>query len=283
LLNEQRERRAAELTCELEQAQQQSSASERSLRHSQRVSSLGLLTASIAHDFNNTLQALSASLQLIRLRSRRPVDVESLSDAGLQAVDQGRQLVSRLLASVRQDGPELICLDVSERLEAARHLLLRSVGEEVELSFDLDARGWGVLCVEIELHAAVMNLLANARDAVSGPGRAHIATRLESVVDDLQLQEGDYLILSVTDNGPGMTAELAAQVFEPFFTTKGSGAGTGLGLAQVQEFAASAGGCVRVETAPGAGTVMNLYLRVLGRIDAIAMHNLQEHIAGAIN
>lgn len=125
------------------------------------------------------------------------------------------------------------------------------------------------MCVEVQLHAVVMNLLANARDAMAGPGRVTVATRLQAVEDDLQLAQGDYLVLSVTDDGPGMAQELAAKVFEPFFTTKQAGRGTGLGLAQVLEFAQSAGGCARLTTAPGAGTCVTLYLRVLGHIDGL--------------
>ncbi|KPW25620.1 GAF:ATP-binding region, ATPase-like:histidine kinase A [Pseudomonas cannabina pv. alisalensis] len=268
LLNDQREKHAAALELELENAQNQSQALERNLRHSQRVSSLGMLTASIAHDFNNLLQALSASLQLIHMRSRRPIDVETFSNTGMQAVEHGRQLVTRLLTSVRHDGPELICIDVSERLDAARDLLFRSVGDQLTLSFDLSARGWGVMCVEAQLHAAVLNLLANARDAMSEPGKAHIATRVESIRNDSQLQQGDYVVLSVTDDGPGMTADLKDQILEPFFTTKQAGLGTGLGLAQVQEFAVNAGGAVRIETSEGAGTTLHLYLRILGRINS---------------
>ncbi len=268
LVSEQRDQHAAELALGLESSQSQSLALERNLRQSQRVSSLGMLTASIAHDFNNLLQALSASLQLIRMRSRRPTDVETLSDTGLRAVDHGRQLVTRLLNSVRQDGSELICIDVSERIDAARDLLLRSAGDTLELSFDLSARGWGVLCAEAQLHTTLLNLLSNARDAISGPGKVHISTRLESVKDDPQFPEGDYLVLSVKDNGPGMTAELKEQMFEPFFTTRSSDPGAGLGLVQVQEFAVNSGGGARVETAPGSGTTVHLYLRILGPISA---------------
>ena len=271
LLDQQREQRAAVLAQQLEAAQEVSQAAEQSLSHSRRVSSLGMLTASIAHDFNNLLQSFSASLQMIRLRARRPIDVERFTDTGLQAVEQGRQLVNHLLSSVRRDGPELICIDVSERIEAAQEVMQRSVSPEVTVVFDLAARGWGVMCIEVQLHAVVMNLLANARDALAGPGQVVVATRLVVVEDDLQLSQGDYLVLSVSDNGPGMTKELAARVFEPFFTTKQSGRGTGLGLAQVREFAQSAGGCVRVETAPGAGTVMKVYLRVLGNIDGVRL------------
>lgn len=269
LLDQQREQYAAELALQLEAAQEYNLAAEQSLNHSRRVSSLGMLTASIAHDFNNLLQSFSASLQMIRLRARRPIDVERFSDTGMQAVEQGRQLVNHLLSSVRRDGPELICLDVSKRIAAAQELMQRSMSRDIELTFDLAAHGLGVMCVEVQLHAVVMNLLANARDALAGPGRVTVATRLQAVEDDLQLAQGDYLVLSVSDNGPGMTKALAARVFEPFFTTKASGQGTGLGLAQVREFAQSAGGCVRLETAPGAGTSVRLYLRVLGRIDGL--------------
>lgn len=269
LLDQQREQYAAELALQLEAAQKHNLAAEQSLNHSRRVSSLGMLTASIAHDFNNLLQSFSASLQMIRLRARRPIDVERFSDTGMQAVEQGRQLVNHLLSSVRRDGPELICLDVSKRIAAAQELMQRSMSRDIELRFDLAAHGLGVMCVEVQLHAVVMNLLANARDALAGPGRVTVATRLQAVEDDLQLAQGDYLVLSVSDNGPGMTKALAARVFEPFFTTKASGQGTGLGLAQVREFAQSAGGCVRLETAPGAGTSVRLYLRVLGRIDGL--------------
>ncbi len=269
LLDQQREQYAAELALQLEAAQEYNLAAEQSLNHSRRVSSLGMLTASIAHDFNNLLQSFSASLQMIRLRARRPIDVERFSDTGMQAVEQGRQLVNHLLSSVRRDGPELICLDVSKRIAAAQELMQRSMSRDIELRFDLAAHGLGVMCVEVQLHAVVMNLLANARDALAGPGRVTVATRLQAVEDDLQLAQGDYLVLSVSDNGPGMTKALAARVFEPFFTTKASGQGTGLGLAQVREFAQSAGGCVRLETAPGAGTSVRLYLRVLGRIDGL--------------
>lgn len=269
-LSERREEQATGLMEQLMLARDQNIKVGQSLHHSRRVSSLGMLTASIAHDFNNLLQAISASLQMIRLRARRPLDVERFSDTGLQAVEQGKQLVSHLLSSVRRDGPELMCIDVSERIEAAQALLRRALSTEIELTFDLLARGWGVMCVEVQLHAVVMNLLANARDALSGAtGQVLVATQRVAVVDDLQLAEGDYLLLTVTDNGPGMSAEVAGQVFEAFFTTKQAGQGTGLGLSQVREFARNAGGDARVQTAPGVGTTISLYLRVLGRIEAV--------------
>ncbi|WP_073266190.1 sensor histidine kinase [Phytopseudomonas punonensis] len=269
LLELQRERHASELLDELEQAQARHREAEESLRHARRVSSLGMLTASIAHDVNNLLQVLSSSLQMAQLRSRRPADVKRFAQTGLQAVEQGGKLIRQLLANVRQDGPELACIDISERLDGARELLAGTLGSDINLSFDLAARDVGVMCDEVQLQAVVLNLLSNARDAMQGRGQVLISTHLEQLAGDAQLSDGNYLVLSVKDDGPGMSAELATKVFDPFFTTKQAGKGTGLGLAQAREFANHTGGDVRVETAPGVGTTMRLYLRVLGRISVV--------------
>ncbi|NVZ19655.1 GAF domain-containing protein [Pseudomonas costantinii] len=270
LLRHQREYRAEILEKELAQAKVLNQLTEESLHHARRISSLGMVTASIAHDFNNILQALSASLQMIRLRARRPGDVEQFSDTGLQAVDQGRQLVSHLLSSVRLDSPNLVCLDVNARLEEMRDVLLRTATESIELAFDLSAPNTVVMCEEAQLNAAVLNLLTNARDALGAAGRICISTRLVWVEGDVALAGGNYVVLSVTDTGPGIPGDLADKIFEPFFTTKERGKGTGLGLSQVREFAENAGGTVMVDTAPDKGTVVSLYLKSLGRIDSEA-------------
>jgi signal transduction histidine kinase len=268
LLKHQREHRAEILEKELSQAKALNKLTEESLHHARRISSLGMVTASIAHDFNNILQALSASLQMIRLRARRPGDVEQFSDTGLQAVDQGRQLVSHLLRSVRLDGPNVVCIDVNARLEGMRDVLLRTATESVELAFDLSAPNTIVMCEEDQLNAAVLNLLTNARDALATAGTVRISTRLVYVEDDVSLTGGNYVVLSVSDSGTGIPTDLAAKIFEPFFTTKERGKGTGLGLSQVREFAENAGGTVRVNTAPDKGTTVSLYLKALGRIDS---------------
>lgn len=269
LLERQREQHATVLLGELEQAQARHREAEESLRHARRVSSLGMLTASIAHDVNNLLQVLGSSLQMAQLRARRPADVERFAQTGLQAVEQGGKLIRQLLANVRQDGPELACIDISQHLEAAGDLLAGTLGNDISLSFDLTARGVGVMCDEVQLQAVVLNLLSNARDAMHGRGQVLIATHQEHLVGDEQLGDGNYLVLSVQDDGPGMSAELAAKIFDPFFTTKQAGKGTGLGLAQAREFANHTGGDVRVRTAPGVGTTMRLYLRILGRISVV--------------
>ena len=266
LLSKQRAQQLARFQEQFTQAGQNPGEVTPLLQNERCISSLGMLTASIAHDFNNLLQSVSAAFQMTRLRSRRPVDVERFAETGLQAVEQGRQLISYLMSSVRGDGPELICIDVTARLHAAQSLMRHSMSEGIDLDFDLAEWGWGVLCVEAQLHAVVMNLLSNARDALKDSGQVRVSTRWVHVEDDLSLQQGDYLVVSVSDNGPGMTAVVARQVFEPFFTTKATGEGTGLGLAQVKDFAIKSGGDARIETAPGAGTTVSLYLRILGCI-----------------
>jgi signal transduction histidine kinase len=253
---------------ELAQAKALNQLTEESLHHARRISSLGMVTASIAHDFNNILQALSASLQMIRLRARRPGDVEQFSDTGLEAVDQGRKLVSHLLSSARLDSPNLVCMDVNARIEGMRDVLLHTATDRIELALDLSAPDTVVMCEEAQLNAAVLNLLTNARDALGGAGTISISTRLVFVEDDASLTGGSYVVLSVSDSGTGMSTDLAAKIFEPFFTTKERGKGTGLGLSQVREFAENAGGIVRVNTAPDKGTTVSLYLKALGRIDS---------------
>jgi signal transduction histidine kinase len=270
MLRNQREHRADMLEKELAQAKVLNQLTEESLHHARRISTLGLATASIAHDFNNILQALSATLQMVRLRARRPDEVERFSDTGLQAVDQGRQLVNHLLASVRQDSPNIVCIDVNARLDEMRDVLLRAVPNDVHLTFDLSAPSTVVLCEEAQLCAAVLNLLTNARDVLGTAGRIHISTRLVFVEDDASLAAGDYMVLSVSDNGPGIPTDLAAKVFEPFFTTKERGKGTGLGLSQVRDFAEASGGIVRLENPLQRGTTVALYLRALGRTHSTA-------------
>ncbi len=265
-LGTQRAKQLTQLRDQFRQAEQSQNEVTPLLDNSRGISSLGMLTASIAHDFNNLLQSVSAAFQLIRLRSRRPVDVERFTETGLQAVEQGRQLIGYLMSSVRGDGPELICIDVTARLHGAQSLMRHSMSETIDLTFDFAEWGWGVLCMEAQLHAVVMNLLANARDALNGTGQVHVSTRWVHVEDDLSLHQGDYLVVSVRDNGPGMAPEIAGRVFEPLFTTKATGQGTGLGLAQAKDFAVKSGGDARIDTAPGAGTTVSLYLRILGCI-----------------
>lgn len=258
-----REQQARELSRKVIEALGDNEQAHSALRHNQRVAAVGQLTSGIIHDFNNLLQTLTATLQLLQLRAERPAQVGKLTGIGLQAVAHGAKLIAQLLAYSRKGGVALEPLSVCQRIEANREVLTRVLGASIALHFDLAKAPCQVLCDGTQLEAALLNMLVNSRDAIDGAGRISITTRLSDVSGDAELADGRYLVLSVADSGVGMSASVLAQVFEPFFTTKASGKGTGLGLAQVYGFALNAEGTARVRSEPGAGTEVALWLRTL--------------------
>jgi signal transduction histidine kinase/ActR/RegA family two-component response regulator len=244
---------------------------EEALRQSQKMEALGQLTGGIAHDFNNLLQVVYGAFELIR---RKPEDpkVRSWAENGLHAADRGASLTRQLLAFSRSQRLELKPFVVPELISSMRELLERTLGPEIELVFDLDDAQAPVLSDRTQLELAILNLAINARDAMGagggGPGggraggRLTISTRIRKIgAGDPELAAGDYVELRVGDTGPGMAPDVAERAFDPFFTTKGVGKGTGLGLSQVYGVARQAGGVARLETTPGAGSTVALFLR----------------------
>jgi signal transduction histidine kinase len=253
-LNENLEQRIVERTRELEQAHH-------ALRQAQKMEAVGRLTGGIAHDFNNLLQGITGNLDLIR---RRPDDLGRVSrwaEAGLKAAERGARLAGQLLAFSRTQKLEITSIDITSAVSGFANMLRRSIGPTIRIHMDLKTGG---LCVQgdrIQLEMAVLNLALNARDAMPDGGELVIATTACRLRNDPQLPDGDYVELSVTDSGKGMSAEVVERAFEPFFTTKEVGKGTGLGLSQVYGTLRQSGGAVRIESTPGAGTVVRLYLR----------------------
>jgi CheY-like chemotaxis protein len=220
---------------------------------------VGQLTGGIAHDFNNLLGALVASLDLIR---RKPGDadrVKRFAEAGLEAAERGAKLTGQLLAFSRAQRIELKPVVVADLVQGMGDLLARTLGPMVRLDFRIDGDG-AILSDATQLEMAVLNLAINARDAMPEGGDLTIGTRRHQAMGDGELPAGEYVELSVADTGTGMPPEVAARAFDPFFTTKGVGRGTGLGLSQVYGIARQAGGTVRIESRPGAGTTVRLYL-----------------------
>jgi signal transduction histidine kinase len=255
--NRELEDRAAELQVQMEEREK----AEEALRQSQKMEAIGQLTGGIAHDFNNLLQAVHGALDLIR---RKPQDVERVkrwAEGGLQAAERGAKLTSQLLAFSRFQQLELRALVVNDLLTGLQDLLTRTLGPSVELGFDLDGGRGAVMADATQLELAVLNLAINARDAMPSGGVLTISTRPRHVERDAELEPGDYLELCVTDTGVGMAQHVVDRAFDPFFTTKGVGKGTGLGLSQVYGIARQAGGTVRIESAPGAGTRIILFLK----------------------
>ncbi len=232
---------------------------EEALRQAQKMEAVGQLTGGIAHDFNNLLGAVVGSLDLIR---RKPGDIEKVrrfAEAGLAAAERGAKLTGQLLAFSRAQRLELKPVVVAELVQGMRDLLSRTLGPMVRLTFTLDGDG-AVLSDPTQLEMAVLNLAINARDAMVEGGELAIATAPRRMGRDAELAAGEYVELSVADTGSGMPPEVAARALDPFFTTKEVGKGTGLGLSQVYGVARQAGGTVRIESRPGTGTTVRIYL-----------------------
>jgi signal transduction histidine kinase len=253
-LNENLEQRIDARTRELEQAHN-------ALRQAQKMEAVGQLTGGIAHDFNNLLQGITGNLDLIR---RRPDDLDRVgrwADAGLKAAERGARLAGQLLTFSRIQKLEITSIDITSAVSGFADMLRRSIGRTIRIQADLNTDGVCVQGDQVQLEMAVLNLALNARDAMPDGGDLVIATRACHFRDDPQVPDGDYVELSVTDSGKGMSAEVVERAFEPFFTTKEVGKGTGLGLSQVYGTLRQSGGAVRIESRPGHGTTVRLYLR----------------------
>jgi PAS domain S-box-containing protein len=235
---------------------------EAALRRVQKMEAVGQLTGGVAHDFNNLLTVIIGALDLIQRHPKDEGRRERMIEAALGAARRGERLTQQLLAFSRRQAlkPELAAVD--ELLADSEPLLRRAVGEAVTLTVAPGAPAALSLIDPSQFEAAVMNLVVNARDATPPGG----VIRVETQACALRAGEaedapaGDYLCVSVHDTGEGMDAETVARVFEPFFTTKEPGRGTGLGLSQVYGFARQSGGAVVVESAPGKGATVRVYL-----------------------
>lgn len=236
---------------------------ETALRQAQKMEAVGQLTGGIAHDFNNLLQSVIGSLDLIRRRSDQPKRVQAWAEAGFKVAQRGAKLTAQLLAFSRSQKLELKPVDVSTLLSGMRELLDRTLGPAIRVRIDLDAQAASVLCDQTQLEMAILNLAINARDAMPNGGELRIATKRRMLSNDAELRPGNYIELSVSDGGLGMPRDVANKAFEPFFTTKGLGEGTGLGLSQVYGMARQAGGTARIESTPGQGTTIRLFLQYI--------------------
>ncbi len=235
---------------------------EADLMHAQRMEAVGRLTGGVAHDFNNLLTVVIGALDMIL---RAPTDtnrLKKLGAAALAAARRGEGLTHQLLAFSRRQALRPETLDLNGLIRQSEPLLKRAVGEAVELRLKLRRGGARVNVDPAQFEAALLNLVVNARDALGDRGRVSIQTlSCEVVAGEVpDLQPGDYICITVSDNGSGMDPEVMARVFEPFYTTKAVGKGTGLGLSQVYGFARQSGGGVRIASTVGRGTEIRIYL-----------------------
>ncbi|KWT65262.1 two-component hybrid sensor and regulator [Hyphomicrobium sulfonivorans] len=258
--NSQLEERVAERTRALEAEIKRREEAHAALIQAQRMEAFGQLTGGVAHDFNNLLTIISGNLELLGSNSLEPNSKTLLKRAG-DAADMGAALTKRLLTFARRRSLSPQVLDLNELVLGLMEILKRSIGEPITLSTMLAGKLWTTRVDPSEVENAILNLAINARDAMPTGGELLIETRnVEG--SELPFDGGgrQFVMLSVSDSGDGMPPDIIERAFEPFFTTKEPGRGTGLGLSTVYGFAQQSDGHAAIESTPGRGTTVRLYL-----------------------
>ncbi len=246
------------------------------LRQSQKMEAIGHLTGGIAHDFNNLLQVILGNLQLLQKDIAGNERAERRATNAYAAAVRGSKLTHQLLSFGRRQALEPKVVNIGRLISGMDEMLRRSLGEGIEIETIVAGGLWNTLIDPGNLENAIVNLAINARDAMQGTGKLTIEAG-NAFLDEAyaqtqaEIEPGQYVMLSVTDTGSGMTADVAAKAFDPFFSTKPEGRGTGLGLSMVYGFVKQSLGHVKIYSEPGHGTTVKLYLpRVIQDEDVLA-------------
>lgn len=238
---------------------------ENQLRHRQKVEAIGQFAAGVAHDFNNLLCVITLALDVAGTLITDQGETRVLLDEAFAAAESGAALTGSLLAFGRNQSQPSARLDLNQVVTNLHRLFSRVMGSNLTMALELQPNLWPIRADLTQIDACITNFITNARDAMPDGGTLTIRTanRAHGAADlppTLPAGTTDWVMLSVTDTGIGMTADVVTRIFEPFYTTKPSGAGTGLGLSLVYNFARQFGGHVTVDSAPGRGTTMTLFL-----------------------
>jgi PAS domain S-box-containing protein len=265
-VNETLEKRVAERTADLTAALDRLQAevaerqrAEEALRQAQKMEAVGQLTGGIAHDFNNLLTPIMGGLEFIATRTD-DARLKRIAETALDSARRGAKLTGQLLAFSRIQRISMAPIAVNQVIANMKDLLRHTIGKEVEVQTRLDPAVGHALCDANQLENALLNLAINARDAMPEGGVVTIVTSALRVESEPDLDDGDYVRVSVIDTGEGMPDEVLARAAEPFFSTKPLGKGTGLGLAQVYGIAHQSGGTIRIDSEVGKGTAVHLLL-----------------------
>jgi signal transduction histidine kinase len=261
-LNRQIEQVTAQLRTEADHRRN----AEAALVQSQKIEAIGQLTGGIAHDFNNLLAVIVGNLDLLRRRAKMDVRNSAYVENALAAAERGTKLTGQLLVFSRSQRLDLKPVIVSEIVRGMSELLARTLGPDIQLNMRVENDGDAALSDITQLELAILNLCINAKDAMPDGGELTISSCRLRLDRDPELQPGEYVRLSVADTGHGMPVHVAAHAFEPFYTTKPLGKGTGLGLSQVYGLANRGAGTARIESTPGEGTTVSMFLKL---VDAI--------------
>jgi PAS domain S-box-containing protein len=242
-------------------------ATEEALRQAQKMEAVGQLTGGIAHDFNNLLQGISGSLDIIqrRVTQGRFNELERFISGAVKSTNRAAALTHRLLAFSRRQPLDARPLRANPLITSMEDMLRRTLGERIEFEIVLSGGLWQTMCDSNQLENAILNLVINARDAMPNGGKLTVETgnaHLDAsyVFNKNELKAGQYVCISVSDTGTGMSADTITKAFEPFFTTKPIGQGTGLGLSMIYGFARQSEGAAVIYSEIGRGTTVKLYL-----------------------
>ena len=240
---------------------------EEALRQSQKLEAVGQLTGGIAHDFNNMLASILSAIELARRRiaTGEMADVGQLLARAESSSKRAAQLTQRLLAFARRQPLDIQRVDVGAVMHSLSDMFERTLGARVALSTSFAANLWAARTDAAQLESSLLNLVINARDAMPDGGRLSLEATNGSLdaayaSRRAEVTPGDYVVVSVSDSGSGMSAETRKKAFEPFFTTKPLGLGTGLGLSMVYGFMQQIGGHASIHSEEGKGTTVRLYL-----------------------
>ena len=267
------EKKVAERTSELQAEMQARLESETALRQAQKMEAVGQLTGGIAHDFNNMLTSIIGALDIVAIRVREERTARVVQ-AATEAARRAAALTQRLLAFSRRQSLDPRPADVNALIQSMRMLLTQTLGERVQVRIDLAAPLDKALVDVNQLESALLNLCINARDAMPDGGLLSITTRRADMVPFPRDGHADhaegYVVVEVGDSGVGMEPAVKDRVFEPFYTTKPIGQGTGLGLSMIYGFIQQSKGFIDLQSLPGRGTTISLYLPIAPAAEAAA-------------
>ena len=238
---------------------------EEKLRQAQKMEAVGQLTAGVAHDFNNLLTVVLGNLELLLDGLGENRKLKELAARAIRGATRGAELTQRLLAFSRKQALVPETVEAGKVVANMTNLLRRTLGENIEIETVIDSGLWRCEADPGQLEQALLNLALNARDAMPNGGRLTVEAANARLDDDyaaaqVEVEPGQYVMLSVTDTGAGMAPAVREKAFEPFFTTKEVGRGTGLGLSMVYGFVKQSGGHVTVYSEVGEGTTVKIYL-----------------------
>ena len=260
---------------------------EAALLQAQKMEVIGQMTGGVAHDFNNLLTAVLGNLELA-IRRGRDQNIRRYLDGARQAAQRGAKLTAQLLAFSRAQRLQPEPIDLNSVVTAMGDLLFRTIGGTIRIETILEKNLWPATADPTQIESVILNLAMNARDAMPRGGRLTISTANVTRDDrskPAELTGGDYVSVSVSDTGTGMSDDVLRKAFEPFFTTKPVGSGTGLGLSQVYGIAKQTGGTVTISTKIGLGTNITVYLprtaggQIARRIEGVQPAPLPRHEA----